>query len=122
MSTPPRQLFTLEDADHVDDAPPGSPARFATFDWTHGLIASIAFASAVVAYVTVRVWFVPVDAAAVVPATVSINSQPAGAELLIDGQPRGKTPLTFSMTPGQHTLLVRAGLAERAVKVTLGSG
>lgn len=118
----PRQLFPLEENDQVDDAPSVPCERSATFDRTYGLIASVAFASAVVAYVAVRAWFVPVDAAAVVPATVSVTSQPAGAVLLIDGQPKGTTPLTFSMAPGQHTLLVRAGQAERAVRVTLGPG
>jgi hypothetical protein len=122
MSTSSRPLFTLEVDDQVADAPSVPPERSVTFDRTHGLIAAIAFASAVVAFVAVRAWFVPVGAAAVVPATVIVESQPAGALLMIDGQPRGTTPLTFSMAPGQHTLLVRAGRTERAVKVTLGSG
>jgi len=122
MSTPPRHLFTVEEDGQAADPSSVKPEKPTTFDWTYGLIASVAFASGVVAFLAVRAWFVPVDAAAVAPARVTVDSQPAGATLLIDGQPHGTTPLTFSIAPGQHTLLVRGDHAERAVKVTVGSG
>lgn len=122
MSTPPRQLFAVDDDDQVTDAPSFPPEQSTTVDWTYGLIASVAFASGIVAFLTVRAWFVPVGAAAVVPASVTVDSQPSGAALLIDGRPHGTTPVTFSIAPGRHTLLVRGDRAERAVKVTLGSG
>ena len=122
MSTSSRPSFRLEVDDQVADEPSVSPEKSVRFDRTHGLIAAVSLASALVAFVAVRAWFVPVGATSVVPASVIVESQPAGAELLIDGQPRGTTPLTFSIAPGQHTLLVRAGRTERAVKVTLGSG
>ena len=122
MSTSSRPSFRLEVDDQVADEPSVSPEKSVRFDRTHGLIAAVSLASAIVAFVAVRAWFVPVGATSVVPASVIVESRPAGAELLIDGQPRGTTPLTFSLAPGQHTLLVRAGRTERAVKVTLGSG
>src|SRR5262249_6341362 len=56
------------------------------------------------------------------PATLSVDTQPAGAELLIDGQSRGKAPLTVTMAPGTHELAVRAGGRERAVQLTLAPG
>jgi hypothetical protein len=83
------------------------------------LVASVLVVSAAIAFAAVRAWFAPLRAAAVIPARLSVDTQPAGAELLIDGQPRGRTPATFSIDPGAHTLTVRTGGAERVVPLTL---
>ena len=40
-------------------------------------------------------------------ADVSIVSEPAGAEVLIDGEPRGETPLQFELMAGHHALELR---------------
>src|SRR6185436_9904070 len=66
--------------------------------------------------------FAPVRAAAVVPARLSVDTQPAGAELRVDGRPRGTTPATFAIDPGAHTLVVRLNGAERVVPLTLAAG
>ena len=86
------------------------------------LVALIAVVSAVGAFAAVRAWFVPVRAAAGVAATLSVETQPAGAELVIDHQPRGRTPATFSVDPGAHTLVLRAAGVERTVQLTLAAG
>jgi hypothetical protein len=75
---------------------------------------------AVAAFAAVRAWFAPVRAAAV--AKLSVDTQPTGAELLIDGQPRGRTPATFSIDPGAHTLAVRSSGVERVAQLTLAAG
>jgi hypothetical protein len=90
--------------------------------WTSLLVASIVVVSAIGAFAAVRAWFVSVRAAAAVAATLSVETQPAGAELLIDHQPRGRTPATFSIDPGAHTLVVRAAGVERTVQLTLAAG
>jgi hypothetical protein len=86
------------------------------------LFATIVIVTAVGAFTAVRTWFVPVRAAAVNPATVTVDTQPPGAELLIDNQTHGTTPQTLTIAPGVHTLLVRSQGAQRTVQLTLGSG
>jgi eukaryotic-like serine/threonine-protein kinase len=86
------------------------------------LIGTVAIVSALCAFAAVRVWFVPVRAAAANPATLTVATEPAGAELLIDSQPRGTTPQTLTIAPGPHTVLVRTNGAERTLRLSLGSG
>src|SRR5437879_3855303 len=86
------------------------------------LLIAIVVVSAVGTFAAVRAWFVPVRATALVRATLSVDTRPAGAEFLIDNQPRGRTPQTLSLDPGSHLLTIRGSGAERAVKVTLPPG
>ena len=63
--------------------------------------------------------------AAAAPATTGslrIVTRPEGAEVLINGERRGATPLTLSLNPGSHTLAVRAAGQERTVPVTIAAG
>jgi hypothetical protein len=56
-------------------------------------------------------------------AEVSVESKPVGAEIEVDGSFVGSTPSTFSVSPGDHTIVVRkAGYKpwERRIKVTGG--
>lgn len=54
---------------------------------------------------------------------VSIESQPAGAEISVDGTAKGVTPLVLSLPPGEHVLaLSLAGVRrERTVSVRAGA-
>jgi PEGA domain len=54
--------------------------------------------------------------------TVTVVTRPAGAHVTIDGNARGVTPLTISLSPGAHTLGVRHGDEERVVPVTVTAG
>jgi len=78
--------------------------------------------SAAGAFNAVRAWYAPVGAAAAVPARLSVDTQPPGAALLIDGQARGRAPASFSIDPGAHTLVVRGTGVERVVRLTLAAG
>jgi hypothetical protein len=95
---------------------------WAASGWTSLLMAAIVAASAVGAFTAVRTWYGPVAAADLVPATLSIDTQPPGAELLIDKQLRGRTPLSFAIEPGAHLVTVRASGVEREVRLTLAAG
>jgi len=53
---------------------------------------------------------------------VSIETRPSGARVLIDGQPRGTTPLVLSVKPGAHTMMVRSDLDERVVPLSVTAG
>src|SRR5262249_52097846 len=55
-------------------------------------------------------------------ATLTVQTRPAGSEVLIDGQPRGVTPLTLSLVSGAHSLAVRHGADERVVPLTMVAG
>jgi hypothetical protein len=54
--------------------------------------------------------------------TLTIATQPAGSDVLIDGERRGATPLTLAITPGAHTLTIRSGRDERVVPLTIAPG
>lgn len=64
-------------------------------------------------------------AAATLPAagSLDIDTQPAGAQVLLDGKPVGESPLTLdSVAPGRHTVTVvsPAGTVKRTVRVEAG--
>src|SRR5687768_15157996 len=90
--------------------------------WTSLLMAAIVALSAVGAFTAVRAWYVPVRATDLVPATLTIDTQPPGAELLIDGVSRGTAPLTLAIQPGSHVVTVRRSGVERQVQVTVAAG
>ena len=53
---------------------------------------------------------------------VTIETTPLGAEVVIDGQARGLTPLTVQLDPGTHMIQLRRGTEERTVSVQVASG
>ena len=59
---------------------------------------------------------------AVKDARVSIETRPPAAQVLIDGQPRGVTPIVLMLKPGAHTMVVRSGLDERVVPLSVAAG
>ena len=54
--------------------------------------------------------------------TLIVNTDPAGVEVSIDGEPRGATPLTVELTPGDHLLEVAANGQTRSVPVSIAAG
>jgi formylglycine-generating enzyme required for sulfatase activity len=63
--------------------------------------------------------------ARLVPILVSltVRGEPADAELVVDGAPRGRTPATLELTAGDHRVEVRKeGLAPFATTLTLAPG
>jgi hypothetical protein len=56
------------------------------------------------------------------PGSLTIATQPAGSDVLIDGERRGVTPLTLAITPGAHTIVIRSGNDERVVPLTISPG
>lgn len=54
--------------------------------------------------------------------TLVVNTDVPGAQVLIDGQSRGATPLTLTLNPGPHTLELRGGGAPRTIPVTIVAG
>ncbi len=55
--------------------------------------------------------------------TVTVNTVPSGASVYLDGILRGQSPVTFTVSPGTHTLkLSLSGYMTKTVTFTLGSG
>jgi hypothetical protein len=54
--------------------------------------------------------------------TFAVETEPAGADVIIDGQSRGVSPLRLSLPPGPHNVVVRHGAEERRVPLKLGAG
>jgi hypothetical protein len=64
------------------------------------------------------------SAAATAPARYSVESRPAGAEVLVDGRTAGNTPVSVDLSAGQHKVTVRApgyDGSERTVNVESGT-
>jgi serine/threonine-protein kinase len=51
---------------------------------------------------TARTYLTPVEVPPAETGTLLVNSNPVGASVTIDGRPRGKTPLSLAMMPGEH--------------------
>jgi serine/threonine protein kinase len=60
--------------------------------------------------------------AAPVEGTLIVSTNPAGAQLFVDGVERGVTPVTVSLKPGAHSLEVRGTGAPRLMPVTIAPG
>jgi hypothetical protein len=57
------------------------------------------------------------------PATFRLVSVPAGADVIVGGNPRGKTPLEVSLAPGAYDVTLRLdGFAERTRRIELAAG
>jgi serine/threonine protein kinase len=68
-----------------------------------------------------RQYFMPA-AAAEAPGTLVVSTNPAGVQVIIDGQPRGVTPLTVELAPGSHELRLEAEGGPRIIPFTVKSG
>jgi hypothetical protein len=56
------------------------------------------------------------------PGRLTVESRPDGAEVLVDGQGRGTTPLTMSLDAGRHTMTLRHDGEERTVPMQMAAG
>jgi hypothetical protein len=56
------------------------------------------------------------------PSSLAITTTPDGAQVIVDGEPRGVTPLTLSVAPGTHALTVRSGSIERTMTINATAG
>jgi hypothetical protein len=54
--------------------------------------------------------------------TLAINTNPPGAQVTIDGQSRGLTPVSVSLPPGAHTVVVQGHGEPRTIPVTIAAG
>ena len=107
-------------------APDGPMADFPSEEkstpvWVWAVLALVAGA----AVVGSALMFAPkwrVSAAIPQTGQLVVQSQPAGGEVIVDGQRRGVTPLTLSLTPGPHALQLNRADVSRSISVTIKAG
>jgi len=93
--------------------------------WSAGWVRAAAAAMLVVLVGggAVAVWryFTPA-AAAVGTGRIVLDTTPAGAEVVIDGQAAGTTPVTLTLQAGVHTVNLRSAGTTRTIPVTVIAG
>jgi hypothetical protein len=94
---------------------PGSPSG-RTWAWIAGLAIVLAGLAGAGVWMARR-WATP-------PAlgTVTISTTPTGAEVVVGGVSRGRAPVTFTVVPGPHTIVVVNGTQRIPVELTVGAG
>ena len=91
---PPSQIMS--------SAPRVAPKR-STFPRRRLVVAVSLFAVvASMGTLTARTFLTPAEVPPAQTGTLLVNSNPVGAAVMIDGHPRGMTPLTLAMLPGEH--------------------
>jgi PEGA domain len=97
----------------------GGKRSFGRGKWiAAGLLATLATTGALYA---ARNRFSP----ATVPVTtgsMTVNTNPPGAMVEVDGTSRGQTPITLSLAAGKHTLVVHGGGEPRTIPITIAAG
>jgi hypothetical protein len=73
-------------------------------------------------FTLVRGGWTPVRADVPRPARLTVETRPAGAQLLVDGIQHGTTPAMMMLSAGPHRVVVRRGSEERVIPLTLASG
>ena len=121
-TVPSEAKLVFQTEDQPEDAGAAPGGWRARSGWTSLLNVAILVLSAIGAFTAVRAWYVPVRATGLMPATLSIETQPPGAELLIDSVSRGMAPLAVTIEPGSHLITVRRSGVERQVRVTVAAG
>jgi hypothetical protein len=66
-------------------------------------------------------WYVS-PAAAEAPGTLVVSTNPPGVAVIVDGQPRGSTPLTLELAAGAHRLELTTEGGPRIIPFTLTAG
>lgn len=112
-----------EDAAPAHDPSPaaGLRARFADPRARAGVLVTLAIilAGGLTGYLLQK-W--PVSRVQAASGSVTIESDPAGADVVSDGRSRGTTPLTVSIAPGDYIFDVVHNGRSRPLKVTVTAG
>ena len=86
-----------------------------------GVVAAVAVPSLGIVALR-RVPLMQFGAAAATTGNLTIDSRPAGSQVLVDGAARGVTPLKLTLQPGAHVITIRSASDERVVPLTIAAG
>ncbi len=116
--------FALEDEAESNAAVPVAEVQPTQTAGRHAwfILAAAVGLTAVVTFGLTWIKWVPGNVAGPQPAKLTITTRPEGAQVTLDGAPRGVTPLTLAVNPGAHTLSVRSGGNERVIPITVAPG
>ena len=64
----------------------------------------------------------PAAAPPVATGTVTVTTDPPGADVQIDGVARGQSPLKLALTPGAHTMVISGNGESRTIPLTIAAG
>jgi len=78
---------------------------WAASGWASLLMGGIIALAGVGAFTAVRTWYAPARGTGVVPATLSVGTQPPGAALVSDQQSRGRTLSVITDPPGARVVI-----------------
>ena len=128
-SSSPFSSISLPDfySDSDEDDEVEEFSSHAAADWKRGPRGKVAaIAVALIAVSTVglfaaRKYLMP-GAPPAVTGTLSINSNPPGATVMVDGQTGGITPLTLALKPGPHNVELHGAGEPRTVPVNIIAG
>jgi serine/threonine protein kinase len=67
-------------------------------------------------------WYLVPPASAQVPGILVVNTNPAGVPVVVDGKPRGVSPLTLELAAGPHELRLAAEGEPRVIPLTIAAG
>jgi PEGA domain len=121
-------VYPAEAIPSASDTPPPETSgrasnRTIQVDASWIVLPLIAILSGLAAFVLVRSRVATTRAAAASrPATMTIDTRSAAAEVFIDGRRVGATPLVLTVQPGTHLLTLRNGDAQRRVAFTAAPG
>jgi hypothetical protein len=54
--------------------------------------------------------------------TMTVNTDPPGAEVEVDGAARGRSPISLALPAGAHTLVIRGHGESRTIPITIAAG
>ena len=107
------------DADHGSAEPPRQPSK----QWRGVVVASALAVTAIAVMGATGFSAYRTRASAAAAASLSVHSNPVDAQVTIDGKPAGSTPLSVTMAPGRHqVVLVSSTGQQRSLDVTLKAG
>jgi PEGA domain-containing protein len=102
---------------------PGRPVRPSVrVRWPASATAFVALALAVAGLIWVYQQLIPIDAATPKLAKLNIVTEPAGIDVIVNGELKGVSPLSMSLAAGAQSVTLRQGTDERVVPLTLTAG
>jgi hypothetical protein len=111
---PRRTITATEEPEPVTQSKRPSINR----SWIAAAVALVAVAAALLAGPR----FLTSSATAASTGTLVVDTNPSGAQVIVDNVPRGQSPLNLSLPPGPHGIVVRGEGEPRTIPVTIVAG
>ena len=86
------------------------------------LIAVVVTAVVAIGALMASRWFFAPAAPPSGTGTLTVSTEPAGAQVIVDGQSRGVTPLTVTLKAGVHVMQLRGAGQSRSMPVAIAAG